>query len=113
MINPRRNTCLHRPVLSGAEGPVLSGAEGAESRWSKTQIRAARRIELAPLLQKRGLALRDRGGGNFEPDNYKGILIKASYWIWPERKLAGNAIDFYTKVLRASFHDAMKELLEG
>ena len=78
--------------------------------WSKDQIRAARRIELAPLLQKRGLALRDRGGGNLEVEQYKGVIVKSSYWRWPERELAGNAIDFYMKVLGTSFHDAMKEL---
>jgi hypothetical protein len=91
MINPRPN---------GTNAPP----------WTREQIRAARRIELPPLLQKRGLALRDRGGGNYEPEDYKGILIKASYWRWPERDLAGNAIDFYVKVLGISFHDAMQEL---
>jgi hypothetical protein len=78
--------------------------------WSKEQIRAARRVELAPLLEKRGLALRDRGAGNLEIEQYKGLLLKASYWRWPERNLAGNAIDFYVKVLGASFHDAMNDL---
>jgi hypothetical protein len=94
MIHPPRNPCLHR----------------AASRWSKEQIRAARAVELAPLLARRGLALRDRGGGNLEIEQYKGLLLKASYWRWPERNLAGNAIDFYVKVLGASFHDAMKEI---
>ena len=78
--------------------------------WTREQIRAARQIELAPLLQKRGLALRDRGGGNLEVQAYSGLLLKASYWRWPERDLAGNAIDFYMKVLGASFNDAMREL---
>ena len=78
--------------------------------WNAEQIRAARRIELAPLLQKRGLALRDRGGGNLEVEQYKGVIVKSSYWRWPERELAGNAIDFYMKVLGTSFHDAMREL---
>lgn len=41
---------------------------------------------------------------------YHGLLLKASYWRWPERNLAGNTIDFYTKVLGASFNDAMKEI---
>ena len=80
--------------------------------WTREQIRAARQIELAPLLQKRGLALRDRGGGNLEVEQYKGLVLKASYWRWPDRDLAGNAIDFYVKVLGASFHDAMKELTD-
>ena len=80
--------------------------------WSREQIRAARMVALPPLLEKRGLALRDRGGGNVEVEPYKGLVLKASYWRWPDRNLAGNAIHFYTKVLGASFHDAMKELTE-
>ena len=39
--------------------------------------------------------------------------LKASYWRWPDRDLAGNAIDFYVKVLGTSFNDAMKELTKG
>jgi hypothetical protein len=79
-------------------------------QWSRAQIRAARMVVLPPLLEKRGLALRDRGGGNMEVVPYQGLLLKASYWRWPERDLAGNAIDFYMKVLGASFNEAMKEL---
>ena len=81
--------------------------------WSREQIRAARMASLPPLLQRRGLALRDRGGGNMEVEPYKGLLLKASYWRWPERAMAGNAIDFYVKVLGLSFHQAMQELTEG
>jgi len=79
--------------------------------WSREQIRSTRRIELAPLLEKRGLDLRDRGAGNVEPEHYRGILIKASYWRWPERDLSGNTIDFYLNILGLSFNDAMKEIL--
>jgi len=81
--------------------------------WTHAQIRATRMVVLAPLLEKRGLALRDRGAGNVELLEYKGLLVKASYWRWPDHDLAGNAIDFYTKVLRVSFHDAMRELTQG
>ena len=70
-------------------------------------------VVLPPLLEKRGLALRDRDAGNFEVEQYKGLLLKASYWRWPERDMAGNAIDFYTKVLGLSFNEAMHELTEG
>jgi hypothetical protein len=80
--------------------------------WSREQIRAARMVALPPLLHKRGLTLHDRGGGNVEIEQYKGLMLKASYWRWPERDLAGNAIDFFVKVLGASFSDAMKELTE-
>lgn len=85
--------------------------ESQSKPWSREDIRMARMVELAPLLQRRGLALRDRGGDNFEVEQYKGLVMKASYWRWPERDLAGNAIDFYVKVLGVSFSDAMKELL--
>jgi hypothetical protein len=78
--------------------------------WTKAQIRAARMVALPPLLERRGLALRDRGGGNVAVEQYQGLLLKASYWRWPERDLAGNAIDFYVKVLGLSFNQAMREL---
>jgi predicted enzyme related to lactoylglutathione lyase len=39
-------------------------------------------------------------------------VLKASYWRWPDRDMAGNAIDFYTKVLGVSFTDAMRELTQ-
>jgi hypothetical protein len=44
-------------------------------------------VDLAPLLQRRGLALRDRCGGNVEIEEYKGLILKASYWRWPDRNL--------------------------
>jgi hypothetical protein len=44
---------------------------------------------------------------------YQCLVLKASYWRWPDRGMADNAIDFYTKVLGTSFNDAMKELTEG
>ena len=83
----------------------------AAPRWSREQIRAARIVALPPLLEKRGLVLRDRGGGNVEVEECKGLLVKASYWRWPDHDMAGNAIDFYIEVLGLSFHDAMNELL--
>ncbi len=76
------------------------------------------------MLQRRGLVLCDRGAGNLDVQQYKGLLLKASYWRWSDRDLAGNAIDFYVKVLgvRASpkflreggsFDEAVKELTTG
>ena len=41
---------------------------------------------------------------------YPGLIIKDSYWRWPERNLAGNAIDFSVQVLGLSFHDAMHQI---
>lgn len=75
--------------------------------WTKSAIRAARKVPLPALLQHRGLVLRDRGGGNFEPLDHPGLLLKASYWRWPHRHLAGNTIDFLIQVEGKTFHQAM------
>ncbi len=79
-------------------------------RWTREQIRAARLAPLAALLESRGLALVETGGGNFLVAAFPGLIVKDCYWRWPERDLAGNAIDFCTQILRLSFHDAMREL---
>jgi len=79
-------------------------------RWSREQIRAARLAPLVPLLQKRGLQLVVREAGNFILPAYPGLILKDGYWRWPERHLAGNAIDFHVQVLGLSFHDAMRQI---
>jgi hypothetical protein len=66
---------------------------------------------LVPLLQRRGLPLRARDAGNFELATHPGLLLKDSYWRWPQRERAGNAIDFFVEVLGLSFHDAMRAIL--
>ena len=85
----------------------------AAPRWTREQIRAARVVPLVPLLQQRGLPLRERDAGNFELASHPGLLLKDSYWRWPERNLAGNAIDFCVQILGMSFHDAMRALLHA
>jgi len=65
---------------------------------------------LVPLLRKRNLQLVELAADNFEPTTYKGLLIKDSYWRWPQRELAGNTIDFFVQVLGLSFHQAMREI---
>jgi hypothetical protein len=62
------------------------------------------------LLQRRGLQLVELPAGNFELASYPGLLVKASYWRWPQRNLAGNAIDFFMRVMGLSFHDAMRQI---
>lgn len=79
-------------------------------RWSREQIRAARTALLAPLLQQRGLELIAQEAGNFTLPAHPGLIVKDSYWRWPERNLAGNAIDFHVQVLGLSFHDAMRQI---
>lgn len=86
----------------------------AHPRWSREQIRIARIAPLWPLLQKRGLHLIDKGAGNFELADYPGLIVKdshpESFRCWPQRNLAGNAIDFFVQVLGTSFHEAMRRL---
>lgn len=85
--------------------PLLEG-----HRWSREQIRAARLVPLVPLLQQRGLQLVPREAGNFILPAYPGLIVKDTYWRWPERNLAGNAIDFFMRVLGLSFHQAMCQI---
>jgi hypothetical protein len=69
---------------------------------------------MPPLLQKRGLALRDRGAGNIEVEQYHGLLLKASYWRWPDRDLAGNATDFpqvRRSLLRRRIHQSARPVV--
>jgi hypothetical protein len=80
------------------------------TRWTREQIRAARVANLIPLLQKRGLQLLEQGGGNFLLPAFPGLIVKDSYWRWPQRDLAGNAIDFHVQVLGLSFRQAMHDI---
>ena len=80
------------------------------TRWTREQIRAARVAPLAPLLQKRKLEIFAQDAGNFILPAYPGLIVKDCYWRWPERNLAGNAIDFCVQVLGLSFHDAMRQI---
>jgi hypothetical protein len=55
--------------------------------------------------------LLEREAGNFLFPAYPGLIVKDSYWRWPERNLAGNAIDFFVQVLGLSFNDAMRQIM--
>jgi hypothetical protein len=61
--------------------------------WTREQIRAARLAPLPPLAEKRGFALLEHGGANFDVREHPGLIVKDSYWRWPERAMQGNAID--------------------
>ena len=82
------------------------------SKWSRQQNRAARGASLPELLLREGLRLRETGGGNFHVLDYAGLVVKDSYWRWPERELSGNAIDLFVKVLGLSFAQAMGRILQ-
>ena len=88
--------------------PSLNATHAKGPRWTREQIRAARAAAVVPLLQKRGLQLVAQEAGNFIVPAFPGLIVKDSYWRWPERNLAGNAIDFCVHVLGLSFHDAMR-----
>ena len=90
--------------------PSPKSSRAAAPRWTREQIRDARVTPLVPLLQRRGLEIVERDAGNFELPSHPGLIVKDSYWRWPERHLAGNAIDFFTQVLGMSFHDAMRAI---
>lgn len=90
--------------------PSRKSSHAVAPRWTREQIRAARIAPLVPLLEKRGFPLVEREAGNFILSAYPGLIIKDSYWRWPERDLAGNAIDFCMRVLGLSFHEAMRQI---
>lgn len=90
--------------------PSPKSSHAAAPRWTREQIRAARLAPLVPLLQRRGLQLRERDAGNYEAAAHPGLIIKDSYWRWPERNLAGNTIDLFVQVLGMNFHDAMRAI---
>ena len=83
------------------------------TRWTKEQIRHARSVPLAPLLVRRGLKLLPLNAGNVALEQHPGLLVKECYWRWPDRELAGNTIDFLTKVLHRSFQQAMLEITQA
>jgi hypothetical protein len=66
---------------------------------------------LLPLLQKRGLQSLEQAAGNFLLPAFPGLIIKDSYWRWPQRDRAGNTIDFFVQVLGLSFHQAMRQII--
>ena len=78
--------------------------------WTKQQIRRARKIELEPLLSRRGLRLRPLQNGNTLVEDYPDLIVKQHYWTWPPKEMHGNAIDFLVLVEGKSFHKAMQIL---
>jgi hypothetical protein len=78
-----------------------------QPRWTREQIRAARMAPLLPILRKRQLDLIEHEAGNYEPVKYPGLIVKDSYWHWPDRQLSGNTIDFCMRILGLTFHQTM------
>ena len=101
-LRPRRR--------AGPSIPPDPPTAAVKKRWDHEQIRRARKIPLAPLLRQRGYPLRQRPGDNFLVQDHQDLVVKDSYWVWPSRRLQGNAIDFLMLVECRSFHEAMEIL---
>jgi len=41
---------------------------------------------------------------------FPGLIVKESYWRWPQSNLAGHTIDFFVQVLGMTFHNAMRQI---
>jgi hypothetical protein len=89
---------------------TIPSLNSRQPRWTREQIRAARLAPLPPLLLKRKLQLTELPAANFALPAYPGLIVKDSYWRWPERNLAGNTIDFFVQILGLSFHQAMLQI---
>jgi len=83
--------------------------------WSHDDIRKARSVLLAPLLIARGYRLKPLANGNYQivpqdasSADLAGLVIKNHFWIWADRNIAGNAIDFFVMVLGMTFNQAMR-----
>ncbi len=85
----------------------------ARRKWTREQIRAARKTPLTEVLQCQGCLLRHTGAGNFVANEYPGVIVKDCYWREPEQERSGNTIDFLVKVLGLSFAQAMEEILQA
>jgi len=83
------------------------------TRWSKEDIRSARRIKLAPLLRQRGFTLREHGADNYSIDEIHGVIVKNCFWYRKDDLSGGNTIDFFVKVLNMSFSATMKYISES
>ena len=78
--------------------------------WNKSDIRRARKVDLAPVLRGKGLQLRPLLDDNFLVVTYYDLFVKKSFWRWPSRNLCGNSIDFFIRVQGLSFNETMKLL---
>ncbi len=88
----------------------MSTGKSNKKYWSKEQIRAARRVDLVPLLQHQHVELRDKPANNYEVLEHRGLIVKNNYWWWPDEDLQGNTIDYFMCVVGLSFAESMSEI---
>ncbi len=77
------------------------------NKWSRQDIRNARRASLTSLLHREAVQMRELDGGNFELIDHPGLIVKNSYWRWPDQNRQGNTIDFFVHIRGMSFSQAM------
>ena len=82
-------------------------ARQPRAQWNAEQIRRARRVQLPPILEERGYPLRPLTNGNFLVEDTPGLVVKEHYWVWNDRGMKGNAIDFFMIIECRSFNEAM------
>ena len=84
-----------------------------QTKWTPAQIRSARRVTLAPLLERMGYRLHPLENSNREVHGLsRAVIIKQHYWHSPDDGTGGNAIDLLTRVMGMGFNEAMEQLQE-
>ena len=83
-----------------------------QQRWSRAQIRAARKVRLEPLLLSRGCQLRRQFDGNTRLIGRDDLIIREHYWRSPSKGIGGNAIDFFMQIEDLSFQETMFVLID-
>jgi hypothetical protein len=94
-------------------GETLMTSSRCERKYSREDIRSARRADLPSLLRREGHPLRETGAGNFELLCRPGLIVKRSFWRWPGQNRQGNAIDLFVNVLGMSFDQAMSIITQS
>ncbi len=81
--------------------------------WTSTDIEAARRTPLVPLLRRNGYRLRDLGNGAWlMKERFPGLVVRGCQWFWKEARQQGNSIDFLMYLEGRTFADVMRTLME-
>ena len=80
----------------------------AKRKYTREQIRRARKCPLKPVLELGGHRLRRLPEGNYEVLGLgEPVVVKEHYWTCPDTGEAGNAIDFMMRFHGLSFAEAM------
>jgi 5S rRNA maturation endonuclease (ribonuclease M5) len=79
--------------------------------FSNLDIINARRTPLKGVLLHLKYTLQPEENGNFKVKGYQGLLIKEHYWHQNSTQLSGNTIDFFTKIEKTTFQQAIEIIL--